>query len=236
MQVVPVIDIRAGLVVRATGGDRAAYRPIATPLAAGSDPVAVVHGLLRLFPFPRLYVADLDGIGGLAPDRATVERLIETFPDLELWVDNGAATSEDARVLLAHERVVAVIGSETWREPRAFAELAAAGQERIALSLDFRGGSFLGPAALLAHPDEWPDRTIVMTLARVGSAAGPDLDRLRRIAALAGPARKVYAAGGVRGPDDLAALQAAGAAGALVATALHAGTIKAGDLHQITGL
>ena len=52
-----------------------------------------------------------------------------------------------------------------------------------------------------------------------------------------GPAaRRVYAAGGVRNRADLEALRAAGAAGALVATALHAGTIKAGDLVEIAGL
>ena len=41
-----------------------------------------------------------------------------------------------------------------------------------------------------------------MTLARVGSGAGPDLDRLGRIRdAAAG--KKVYAAGGVRDAGDL---------------------------------
>jgi HisA/HisF family protein len=236
MQVIPVVDVRAGTVVGATGGDRATYRPIETPLAVGSDPVAVVRGLRGLFPFRQLYVADLDGIAGATPDRATLLRLTETFPDLEIWVDNGAASTDDARSLLAHERVVAVIGSETWQEPDRLVELAAAFPGRLALSLDFRGEAFLGPADLLAKPETWPDRIIVMTLARVGAGRGPDLARLAQIAVLAGPNRKVYAAGGVRGPDDLRALRAAGAAGALVATALHAGTIKAGDLHQITGL
>ena len=236
MQVIPVVDIRAGEVVRATGGDRAAYRPIATPLTVGSDPVAVVRGLLQLFPFGQLYVADLDGISGHAPDCATLPRLTETFPDLELWVDAGLGSAEDARRLLARERVVAVIGSETWREPDRLAGLVAAHPGRVALSLDFRGEAFLGPAALLAQPETWPDRIIVMTLARVGGGQGPDLARLAQIAALAGPHRKIYAAGGVREVNDLFALRAAGAAGALVATALHAGTIKAGDLHEIAGL
>jgi uncharacterized protein related to proFAR isomerase len=223
-------------VVRATGGDRAAYRPIKTLLAVGSDPVAVVRGLLQLFPFGQLYVADLDGIAGSKPDTATILCLTQTFPDLAVWVDVGVGGPEDARGLLAHERGVAVIGSETWRDPDRLAGLVAAYPGRLALSLDFRGEAFLGPAALLAQPETWPDRIIVMTLARVGRGQGPDLARLARIAALAGPHRKVYAAGGVREANDLFALRAAGAAGALVATALHAGTIKAGDLHEIAGL
>ena len=48
--------------------------------------------------------------------------------------------------------------------------------------------------------------------------------------------RRIYAAGGVRDRADMIALHAAGAAGVLVATALHAGTIKAGDLEEIAGL
>ena len=48
--------------------------------------------------------------------------------------------------------------------------------------------------------------------------------------------RRIYAAGGVRDRADIVALRAAGAAGVLVATALHAGTLKAGDLNEIAGL
>ena len=48
--------------------------------------------------------------------------------------------------------------------------------------------------------------------------------------------RRVYAAGGVRNRADIEALHAAGAAGVLIATALHTGTIKAGDLQEIAGL
>ena len=64
MQVIPVIDLKAGHVVHARLGHRAFYRPIETPLATGSGPIDVVTGLLSLHPFATLYVADLDAIGG----------------------------------------------------------------------------------------------------------------------------------------------------------------------------
>jgi len=73
-----------------------------------------------------------------------------------------------------------------------------------------------------------------MTLARVGSCAGPDVLRVADIVGRAGK-RRVYAAGGVRDHDDIDALRAAGAAGVLLATALHSGTITAGDLMKIAG-
>ena len=64
MDVIPVLDVQDGVVVRAVRGDSANYRPLETPLAATSDPVDVAKGLRALYPFRRLYVADLDGIAG----------------------------------------------------------------------------------------------------------------------------------------------------------------------------
>ncbi len=99
------------------------------------------------------------------------------------------------------------------------------------LSLDFRGDRFIGPAELLEDATLWPGRVIVMTLARVGSGEGPDLARLGEIIARAG-SREVYAAGGVRNAEDLRALRGIGAAGALIASALHQGTITAADIER----
>jgi uncharacterized protein related to proFAR isomerase len=64
----------------------------------------------------------------------------------------------------------------------------------------------------------------VIDLARVGSGSGPPLQAVAELAA-ALPGLDVYAGGGVRDDDDLHALESAGAAGALVATALHEGRI-----------
>jgi phosphoribosylformimino-5-aminoimidazole carboxamide ribotide isomerase len=55
------------------------------------------------------------------------------------------------------------------------------------------------------------------------------------IAEMAGPKRRVFAAGGVRNIDDVRALKDSGASGVLIASALHAGKIKTGDLEQIAG-
>ena len=74
------------------------------------------------------------------------------------------------------------------------------------LSLDFRGDAFQGPQEILAEPALWPRRVIVMTLARVGSGAGPDLARLAAIRSIAG-GREIYAAGGVRDAADLSGAQ-----------------------------
>jgi phosphoribosylformimino-5-aminoimidazole carboxamide ribotide isomerase len=101
---------------------------------------------------------------------------------------------------------------------------------RSLLSLDFRGAQFQGPARLAEDATLWPARLIVMTLARVGSHAGPDLDRLAEICAKSGNRHEIYAAGGVRGPEDLRLLEQTGMAGVLVASALHEGRIDAKHL------
>ena len=88
---------------------------------------------------------------------------------------------------------------------------------------------------MLDEPQHWPDEVIVMTLSRVGARQGPATAEVAAIASRAG-SRRIYAAGGVRDRADMIALHAAGAAGVLVATALHAGTVKAGDLEEIAGL
>jgi uncharacterized protein related to proFAR isomerase len=100
------------------------------------------------------------------------------------------------------------------------------------LSLDFRDDAFQGPGEILAEPALWPRRIIVMTLARVGSGAGPDLGRFAEIRSIASGC-EIYAAGGVRDAADLSALKAAGASGALIATALHERRIVRADLEAI---
>ena len=231
MQIIPVLDLKDGLVVRGVMGERTNYRPIETPLAASADPVAVARGLMGLGAFEAFYIADLDAIEGRAPNTAAVEALEEAFPQTRLWVDAGLKTPADLGAVPAGANRLAVAGTESLEDP----ELLAAPdfRERGALSLDFRGDTFLGPREVLDEPDIWPERIIVMTLARVGSGAGPDLDRLVEIRRRAGPRRAVYAAGGVRGPGDLYALKNAGVAGALIATALHDGRLAPHDLARL---
>lgn len=235
MRVIPVIDVRQGMAVRAVRGDRANYQPLKTPFAAGCDPVGVMLGLRAQIPMQTLYVADLDGIERGVPDFNLVRRLSDAAPDLMFWVDNGASSVDGVADLLGIAGTVAIVGSETLGSIEDFRAMASLPRERLALSFDFRNERFEGPEALLREPSVWPDRLIVMTLARIGSGEGPDLVRLGDFVARSA-GREVYAAGGVRARHDLEALAAAGVSGALVATALHSGKIKAGDLEEITGL
>lgn len=204
-----------GQVVHGRGGRREQYRPIASRLCAGSAPGEVLAGLLRLHDFACVYVADLDAILGRGQQRAVIDTLQAAHPHIEFWLDAGFTTTEAALAWNGPGRPV--LGSESLR--------ACDGPlpEQCVLSLDFRDHRLLGPAGI-EQPDRWPGELIAMTLARVGSEAGPDLARLAALRAQA-PASRLYVAGGVRHAGDLAALAEAGAAGVLLATALHAGIL-----------
>ena len=230
MQIIPVLDLKDCTVVRAQMGQRDRYRPIATPLAPGSDPVDVARGLLSVHPFQTLYIADLDAIEGRGNNDAAIKRLRHALPQVSQWVDNGIADPAAASAWLARTNHCLVLGSETQRDPKLVRDLS--GHERVVLSLDFRGAQFAGPAELLDDISAWPNRLIVMTLARVGSGAGPDTARITEIRARAS-GRSIYAAGGVRDASDLTVLQQLGIAGALVATSLHDGRLSGVDIAQL---
>jgi phosphoribosylformimino-5-aminoimidazole carboxamide ribotide isomerase len=232
MDVIPVIDLKGGAVVRARLGRRETYAPIETPLAATSAPLDVVAGLLALYPFRTIYAADLDAIERRGDHGAVLRALGEAFPQVSFWVDAGVTDADAARSWLARsERDTLVLGSESLRDEATLAALR--GEERVVLSLDFAGERFLGPPAILAAPQLWPARVIAMTLGRVGADVGPDFERLACVRRPGGAA--LYAAGGVRGPADLAALARSGVKGALVASALHDGRLTGANITAAAG-
>ena len=229
MDVIPVLDLRGGIVVRARMGQRDRYRPLESPLAPTSDPIDVMQGLYSVYPFKTFYLADLDAIMGTGNNEAVLRRLKAEFPAAVFWVDNGVADLPSAQRWLDADLGHLVVGSESQQDTALVQHLVQ--HDRVILSLDFRDQAFQGPLALLREVASWPRRLIVMTLARVGSGAGPDFDRLCAIRDIAAN-RRIYAAGGVRDRADLVALKRAGIAGALVATSLHDGCLRGSDLEE----
>lgn len=230
MEVIPVLDLKQGVVVHARMGRRDQYRPIETPLASTSSPLDVARGLLAIHPFETFYIADLDAIEHAGDNDAALMRMKTALPNLVFWVDNGVADLARANSWLDAGLGNLVLGSESQRDGSLVRRLSR--DDRVILSLDYRGDAFLGPAALLSDAADWPGKIIAMTLARVGSANGPDMDRLSAIRARA-PDKLIYAAGGVRDPSDLAALRRAGIAGALVASSLHNGKLTGAQLARL---
>jgi HisA/HisF family protein len=232
MRIVPVLDLKGGIVVHARRGQRAEYAPLRSALVDGCDPVDVARALCAVCRTRTLYVADLDALAGAPVDVATLAELSEIA---EPWVDAGAITAERAAALARAGAARNVVGTESL-EPGAPDDpfpAAAAGTPRV-LSVDLRGGRLISPRPELAGRGPAAaaplaavlgvSEILVIDLALVGSGLGPPLQAVAELAhALPGVA--IYAGGGVRGDEDLRALESAGAAGALVATALHEGRV-----------
>ncbi len=152
-------------------------------------------------------------------------------PDLEIWLDAGISSLAQWQPW-RHLGLYCVLGSESQRELQATLALLNEVDNTI-LSLDFvpseNCDQLYDPVGLLAHPESWPKRIITMMLGKVGSNAGPDLSAINAVQQRA-PHHQLYAAGGVRDIADITDLRDAGAAGALLASALHNGNISAAEL------
>jgi HisA/HisF family protein len=236
LRVIPVLDLKAGKAVHAVRGERDAYAPVRSVLAASADPLELGRALVERLGALECYVADLDAIAGTRDHGPVIHQLAAL--GLAVWLDAGVASAADAERArgLGARRVI--VGTETLRSPHELARIVAALESSQAppcvLSLDFRDGQLLGGSPEVARLGTnavaelaWTAgvRTfIVLDLARVGSGDGPRLEAahaLRR----ACPAAEVVIGGGIRDQRDLAALAAMGFHGALVATALHRGVI-----------
>ncbi len=224
MHIIPVIDLMGGQVVHARAGQRRAYRPLQSALAASSAPLEVLNGLLSLHAFATIYIADLDAICGKDTQASVLQSIRQAHPRLGLWLDAGADTVSLCRSLVNFRPV---LGTESLASLGDMQTILAEFPDAV-LSLDFQQNRFIGDPRIFQCRDIWPHDIIIMDLDRVGGRAGTaplhqagniDIDR-----------HDVYLAGGVRDPDDLHAIRAQGAHGVLLATALHDQSITAADL------
>jgi phosphoribosylformimino-5-aminoimidazole carboxamide ribotide isomerase len=228
MRVIPVIDLKDGQVVHARRGQRDTYKPIASPLCAGSDIYRVIDAFLGIYPFETVYIADLNALTGNGGHDGLIAALLSAYPRISFWIDRGYVASMDMQSKPAN--YWPVLGSESLTEATVPERARFGG--RFILSLDFFGDSPRGPLQLFNEPAYWPEHVIVMTLGRVGSAQGPDYRRLESFCR-AYPHTGFIAAGGVRDCADLLRLKAMGIKQVLIASALHARKIGAEDIWRL---
>ena len=242
MRVIPVIDLKSGLVVRGVAGRREEYRPIVSQLTSEPTPQAVAAAFAQRFGFRAVYVADLDAIGGQAPDVCAYQQIAAA--GLSLWIDAGMATAET--VFPSGTPTSIIVGLESLTSDQELRQsIANLGPERIVFSLDLKSGR---PITQIAN---WRQRSpheiaaaaiaggvcriIILDLADVGVGRGAGtLDLVRRLRA-EHPSLEITAGGGVRGLADLQEMARAGCDAALVASALHDGRITPDEVRWLHG-
>lgn len=241
MKVIPVMDLKSGAAVHAVRGERERYRPLRSRLVRSSDPLRVARAYRAALGFDELYVADLDAIEG-RPGHPDV--LAAIAREARVWVDAGVSQVTGVRALLERGAARVVIGTETLSDKAALERLRVGLPDApLVLSLDLRERRVLSPdpaLAGLAAADALARlrssrvrEVIVLDLSRVAAEAGPDVALVRELRARF-PELELLAGGGVRDLADLRALAKAGAAGALVATALHGGAIGPAELSELS--
>jgi len=241
MQIIPVLDLQGGSVVRAVGGRRSEYRPIQSILTANAAPEEVLDAFIERFAFHAAYVADLDGILGKGADFQLLGRLARR--PIDLIVDAGVKSPNDAQRLI--DLGVSKVGAASESIPSidVLADLVdRCSADRIVFSMDLNDGKPIIGA------QEWTSKTpdaivddavscgtkqfILLDLADVGESTGlrtlPLLVRLRERY----PSCWFAVGGGVHNFEDVSRAKRAGADAILIASALHDGRISPDDLAQ----
>ncbi len=235
-----VLDLMGGHVVRAIGGRRDEYRPVESRLCSSSKPLDIACAFRDVYGIEQLYVADLDAIrGGLLHAEAIAALAKAGF---RLTLDAGFRAAADLGSVsdLGVECFVAAVESlADAGELDHFVEQV--GATRVRFSIDLAGG------VPLAEPSRWNRmkwteaapvelasqaeaagiaQLIVLDLHTVGTQQGPST-----AAALSGDQGVVARSIDLDGRrsshdcDDVLELIQAGADGVLVASALHDQTL-----------
>jgi len=230
MNIIPVIDLKDGLVVSAQLGQREKYQPLVSPLCNTSRLQDCIQGFLTVHPFRSFYIADLNAITHSGNNQTLIDKVISENTGIEFWIDNGTTAQQLAKN--NSPKYKPVIGSESQKN-KYLQKLNYFLNDYI-LSLDyFPQSGYTGPVELLKTPSLWPEQIIIMTLDRVGKNAGPDFKKLQTFCQQY-PEKKFIAAGGIRHQQDLLNLKKIGVNHALVASALHSGLINSEIIRRLS--
>jgi phosphoribosylformimino-5-aminoimidazole carboxamide ribotide isomerase len=218
-----VLDILNGAVVHARRKERSRYQPIAgfSQIVSTSEPLGIVQEL-----HPReVYVADLNLLTGQGDNLAVIKEISTMASTM---ADTAVSKAGDLDRLPAS--ISAVLGTET-----ASLQLIeeAARERRIIVSIDMMKRKVLARDSHLARQTPLQllqslnglklEGIILLELDKVGTSSGLDAQFLE--VAAAASKHPLIMGGGVKGEEDLRALENMGFSGALVATAVHNGRI-----------
>jgi phosphoribosylformimino-5-aminoimidazole carboxamide ribotide isomerase len=233
-EIIPAIDLRDGKCVRLYQGD------FDRETVFADDPVETARHWAALGA-SRLHVVDLDGARLGKPRQLGLVNRMAQAVEIPIQLGGGLRTLADIQTAfqVGVERVVlgtAAIGGGDAEHARAF-RLACLNNHagRLLIGLDARDGKLaVGGwkeatrydvfefAQRLA--DEGFQRIVYTDISRDGTLAGPNLEHLKRLVKIGRLA--VTASGGIGGFDDLGALAAIGAEGAIVGQALYTGAVN----------
>jgi phosphoribosylformimino-5-aminoimidazole carboxamide ribotide isomerase len=244
MRIIPVMDIKDGIVVHAVAGQRDRYTAVHSILCKDARPASVAAALVDRFGFREIYLADLDAISGQPPNWDAYDAVAGL--DVQLLLDAGIRDLRSARPIVEYAARLptqprVVVALESLASAESLPELIdAISSQNAVFSVDLQDGR------LLTHEPKWQSshvlsvvddvvaagfrHLILLDLATVGTGRGWKLAEKCRAIRARHPTVEIISGGGVQTAADLIELGENGCDAALVATALHTGRITAADL------
>jgi phosphoribosylformimino-5-aminoimidazole carboxamide ribotide isomerase len=222
------MDVYNRNVVHAQGGNRKEYQPVhmTSTICTSPDPVEVIDAVKPA----EVYIADLNILQGMGAHDTNFEVIRSVSQRTKTMVDPGISTlSNVAEKLLISDTVV--LGTET----ASIETIAGAASEfpgRVNVSIDKKNGRILtsdpnmpdDPFKIVEVLNDMDIRDIIiLDMDRVGTSSGFDAQFLSKM--VSSSTHDVLLGGGIRDMADIESLKNIGIKGALVATALHNGSI-----------
>ena len=238
MIIFPAIDIRGGKCVRLEEGrfDREtvfAENPVEAArqwVDAGTD---------------WLHIVDLDGArAGKPMNLAVVSEIAKTF-NVKVQLGGGIRTTETVKEVLAAGIHRVILGSVAVRSPELVRQVCSEYGERIVIGIDARGGEVAVDGweqsglmqveeLALRMKDVGATRIIYTDISRDGMLTGVNVPATLQLAEKSHLA--IIASGGVKGMEDILALQPLtkrGIEGVIIGKALYTGAISLADALRI---
>ena len=230
----PAVDIADGRCVRLLQGQ------FGSETVYSDDPVKVAVGLSRSGA-RWLHIVDLDGARtGEARNRDLVVETVKRA-SCPVQAGGGVRSLDDVEELLFAGANRAVLGTMALHDRAELVRTCKRYGERIVVSLDARGGELASDGwtvgtgmpvldAVKIFEEAGVSRFVYTDVSRDGTLAGPDIEGLRRIAAVTHV--PVVASGGIGSLDEIrtvARLRTEGVSGAIVGRALYEHKFSVGE-------
>ena len=238
MIIFPAIDIRGGKCVRLEEGrfDR--------ETVFAENPVDAARRWVEAGS-KWLHIVDLDGArAGKPVNLKVVEEIARAF-DVQIQLGGGIRTAANVCEVLAAGVQRVILGSVAVKSPELVRQVCADYGERIVIGIDARGGEVAVEGweksglvqveeLALRMKEAGASRIIYTDISRDGMLTGVNVAATLQLADKSG--LKIIASGGVRGMEDIQALQPLtehGVEGVIIGKALYTGVISLKDALRV---
>jgi phosphoribosylformimino-5-aminoimidazole carboxamide ribotide isomerase len=227
-RIVFVLDLYNMNVVHAQGGNRKNYRPVhlTSHICSTSEPIKLIEEVKP----KEVYIADLNILQGAGHHNTNFATIKQISSRVSTMLDPGISSLEEAMEASSLADTI-ILGTET-ASLQTIKEVAALLPGKVNVSIDKKHGQVLTcdplmpcePADIMHELNALDIRNIIiLDMDRVGTSDGVDSQFLSKIVSISH--HDVLLGGGVKDIEDIEKLEGIGIKGALVATALHNGSI-----------